>query len=506
VHKVFQERIRISSGGVMAQVLLIDDDPLFLQAMKRGLELNGHETALASRGTEGLECLVESPPDAVLLDLYLGQEGPNGLDILERVRDLHPELPVIIMTGYGTVENEVAAMKRGASEYVQKPLNIEEVLLLLDRTIEVAQLRQEVGYLRIYQAERLEPKPLIMESEAMRGVMAVASRVAESDVNTVLLCGESGVGKDVIARFIHSHSRRRERPYVVVNCGALPADLVEIELFGCEQGAFPGALESRPGKFEMASEGTLLLDEIGAMSPENQVKLLRVLEDRRICRIGGRREMELNVRVIATSNRDLEQAVAQGAMRRDLFYRLNQVCISLPPLRKRTEDILPLAEVFLGEVRGGNRPTSIAPEAADMLTAYRWPGNARELRNAMERIVLLEGPDCIYSHHLHSVLNTHAPVDEEEYPRMGNVGDLADEFQPGEVFDGVMRQLLVEAMERSGGNQAEASRWLGLSRSRLTYRMRHYGIDSRHSQEHSERTGSAKPSAEGRETCWRDRA
>ena len=418
----------------MARVLLIDDDPLFLQALRRGLELNGHETTMASSGTEGLECLVELVPDAVLLDLYLGQEGPNGLDILGRIRDLYPELPVIIMTGYGTVENAVEAMKRGASEYVQKPLNIEEVLLLLDRTIEVAQLRQEVGYLRIYQAERLERRPLIMESEAMRGVMEVANRVAESDVNTVLLCGESGVGKDVIARFIHSRSRRRERPYVVVNCGALPADLVEIELFGCEQGAFPGALESRPGKFEMASEGTLLLDEIGAMSPENQVKLLRVLEDRRICRIGGRREVELNVRVLATSNRDLEEAVAQGAMRRDLFYRLNQVRITLPPLRERTEDILPLAETFLGEAGGKNRPISIAPEAAGMLIAYRWPGNARELRNAMERIVLLEEPDCLYPHHLHFILGPQTPAEGGGMPAEGKGWGPGRGVQAGRGF------------------------------------------------------------------------
>ncbi|MBT4501929.1 MAG: sigma-54-dependent Fis family transcriptional regulator [Gemmatimonadetes bacterium] len=470
----------------MARVLLIDDDPLFLQALRRGLELSGHETAMASNGSEGLENLVELLPDAVLLDLYLGQEEPNGLDILGKIRDLFPDLPVIIMTGYGTVENAVAAMKRGASEYVQKPLNIDEVLLLLDRTIEIAQLRQEVDYLRIYQAERLERRPLIMESEAMRGVIEVANQVAESDVNTVLLCGESGVGKDVIARFIHSRSGRRERPYVVVNCGALPADLVDIELFGCEQGGFPGALESRPGKFEMASGGTLLLDEIGAMSPENQVKLLRVLEDRRICRIGGRREVDLNVRVIATTNRDLERAVAQGVMRRDLFYRLNQVCITLPPLRERPEDILPLAEVFLEEVGGINRPTSIGPEVADMLTAYQWPGNARELRNMMERIVLLEEPDCLYPHHLHFNLNAQTPTEGEKCQRRVKIGDLVDGLRPGEVFDGMMTQLLVEAMERSGGNQAEASRWLGLSRSRMTYRMRYYGIDARNSQEHCE--------------------
>ena len=462
----------------MPQVLLIEDDPLFQQALRRGLELNGHEVIGARNGLEGLEMLVEEQPNVVLLDLYLERDGLNGLEVLDRLRELQPELPVIIMTGYGTVENAVEAMKRGANEYVQKPLNIEEVLLLIDRSIEVASLRQEVGYLRRYKAETLRSEPLVAVGQAMVQVVDMAVKVARSEGNKVLLCGESGTGKDVIARLIHSESSRRDRPFVVVNCGALPADLVENELFGHEQGAFPGALKDRPGKFEEANGGTLLLDQIGTMSLENQVKLLRVLEDRRICRIGSSRQVSVDVRVIATTNEDLEKRVAEGEFRQDLYSRLNLVGICLPPLREHTEDILPLIEAFLREFGDGSKKRTVSPEALGLLVRHPWPGNMRELRNMVERIVLLDDPDCIESEHLTFIL---ANCGQEKVPREleldGFIAQMVERLPAGEIFDRVMRQLLMEALKRTGGNQAEGSRWLGLSKSRLTYRLQRYNID-----------------------------
>lgn len=466
----------------MPQVLLIEDDPLFQQALRRGLELGGYEVLGARNGLEGLEMLVEERPNVVLLDLYLEQDGLNGLEVLDRLRELQPELPVIIMTGYGTIENAVEAMKHGANEYVQKPLNIEAVLFLIDRSLEAASLRQEVGYLRRYKAEMLCTEPLIATGRAMAQVVETAVRVAGSDGNTVLLCGESGTGKDVVARLIHNESSRRDGPFVVVNCGALSTDLVDSELCGHEQGVFPGLPKERAGKFEEASGGTLLLDQVGAMSLEHQVKLLRVLEDRRICRIGSSREMPVDVRVIAITNEDLEKAVAEGRFRQDLYYRLNPVGIHLPPLREHCEDILPLVEVFLQEFGDGSKKRSISPKALDLLVRHRWPGNVRELRNMVERIVLLDDPDCIEAEHLTFVFSNGGQEEEMSRGVDSLIAQMVEHLPDGEIFDRFMRQLLVEVLRQSRGNQAKASRWLGLSKSRLTYRLQRYNIDSRQFQ------------------------
>jgi len=467
----------------MAHVLLVEDDVMFQQALCRGLELSGHQVEMASKGLEGLEQLVQDRPDVVLLDLYLERDGLNGLEVLDRIRELYPELPVVIMTGYGTVENAVEAMKRGASDYIQKPVNIEEVLFLIDRSIEMAHLRQEVGYLRQYQAETLDPESLVAVSPVMRQVVDIATRVARGDGDTVLLCGESGTGKDVIARLIHHESSRRNRPFVVVNCRSLPADRVESELFGHEKGSFPGAGEKREGKMEMADEGTLFLDEIGAMCLESQVMLLRFLEDRRICRVGSTREIPVDVCVIAATNKDLEQAVAEGEFRRDLYYRLNRVSLHLPLLRERPEDILPLVEAFLREFGSEEKVPTISPEARDLLLQHRWPGNVWELRNMVERIVLLEDPDTIEPEHLMFTFANR--FGEEDKP--GNLDEcivrLAQCLPGGEIFDQVTRLLLVEALKRTKGNQAEAGRWLGLSRARLAYRLQRYGIDPQQFQD-----------------------
>ncbi|MEW6750711.1 MAG: sigma-54 dependent transcriptional regulator [Candidatus Latescibacterota bacterium] len=461
----------------MARVLLIEDDALFVRALRRGLELHGHAAAVASTGMEGLERAVRERPDVVLLDLYLGHGDLGGLDVLDRVRGLYPGLPVIIMTGYGTVESAVEAMKKGASDYIQKPLNIQEVLFLVERALEVANLRQEVHYLRLYQDEVLRLEPVVAHSESMRRVVDLATRVARSEARNVLLCGESGAGKDVIARLIHLRSPRAARHYVVVNCAALPEPLVEVELFGVEANALPGASQERRGRFELADGGTLLLDQVGAMSLEIQAKLLRVLDDRRVCRVGGTRETLLDVRILATSNEDLADAVALGRLRPDLYHRLNLVRIDVPPLRERREDVLPLALQFLRELGGAGRQRSISPAAASLLARHRWPGNARELRNLVERVLLLHDPDCIEPEHLRGALD----LGGQDQPTgdLRALASLAGQQPAGEVYERIMRLLLIEALRRAEGNQAEACRWLGLSRSRLTYRMRQLGIDSR---------------------------
>ena len=447
----------------MAQVLIVEDDLMFQKVLCRGLEMVGHDPIIADEGLYGLEQLVRVRPDVVLLDLRLKEGGLNGLEVLARIRDLHPQLPVIIMTGYGTVDNAVEAMKRGASDFIQKPFGIEEALLAVEQVLDVASLRQEVGYLRQVQAEMVRKEPPVAVSRAMREVLDIARKAAQSSAS-VLLCGESGSGKDLLARFIHKESPRNQCPFVVVECASLSADRVASELFG---------RDDEMGKFQLADGGTLLLDEIGTIDAEGQAKLLRVLEDGVVPH--RNRKVAFDVRVIATMCMELDEAMVSGRLRGDLFHRLNQVSLRLPPLRERPEDILPLFEEFLREFLGSAKNYRLESAARDLLLQHTWPGNVRELRNMVERIALLGDGECIGPEQL---VFTFANMPAAPAAASGaDVGMLVDSLGHGEVFDGVIRLLLEESLVRSRGNQAEASRWLGLNRSRFTYRLKQYGIN-----------------------------
>ena len=449
----------------MAQVLIIEDDLMFQKVLCRGLEMVGHDPIIADEGLYGLELLVRVRPDVVLLDLLLKEGDLNGLEVLARIRDLHPQLPVIIMTGYGTVDNAVEAMKRGASDFIQKPFGIEEALLAVEQVLDVASLRQEVGYLRQVQAEMVRKEPPVAVSRAMLEVLDIARKAAQSSAS-VLLCGESGSGKDLLARFIHKESPRNQCPFVVVECASLSADRVASELFG---------RDDEMGKFQLADGGTLLLDEIGTIDAEGQAKLLRVLEDGVVPHRNRKAAFAIDVRVIATMSMELEEAMVSGRLRGDLFHRLNQVSLRLPPLRERPEDILPLFEEFLREFLGSAKNYRLESAARDLLLQHTWPGNVRELRNMVERIALLGDGECIGPEQLVFTF-ANMPVAHAAAPG-ADVGMLVDSLGHGEVFDGVIRLLLEESLVRSRGNQAEASRWLGLNRSRFTYRLKQYGIN-----------------------------
>lgn len=403
----------------MAQVLIVEDDIMFQRVLSRGLEATGHVPVIAGDGLYGLEQLVQSRPDLVLLDLMLNEEGIQGLEVLARIRDLHPELPVIIMTGYGTVETAVEAMKRGATDFLQKPFNIEEMLLAIEHVLEVASLRQEVGYLRHVYAELERKEPPVAVSRVMRQVLGIARKTAQSSA-AVILCGESGSGKDIMARFIHGESPRNQRPYVVIDCAALPTDRVETELFGHDD---------EMGKCQLADGGTLVLDEIAALNSDNQSKLLRFIEDGVVPRQGRRAALPVDLRFIATTSLDLEEAVLSNRLRADLFYRLNQVSLRLPPLRERSEDILPLFEEFLREFVGTAKNYRLQTRAREQLLSHPWPGNVRELRNLVERIALLGDVEQISSDQL---VFTFANVAGEVVPEPGvAIAAIVADVEPG---------------------------------------------------------------------------
>ncbi len=372
-----------------AKILVIDDEKLIRWTLEDALRKEGYRVFSAETGEAGLRLVEEEYPDLILLDLRL--PGMDGMEVLERAKELEPEALVIILTAHGTVESAVAAMKKGAFDYVNKPFDLDETRLIICKALETRNLKREVVQLRREQKERFGVDDIIGVSEAVREMLGLVQRIAKSGATTVLIHGESGTGKELLARAIHARSGRAEKPFMAINCTALPEKLVESELFGHEKGAFTDAKFSKKGLLELAAGGTALLDEVGDMHPPMQAKLLRVIEEKSFMRVGGTRDIQVDVRIIATTNRDLLQQVKEGTFREDLYYRLKVVPIFIPPLRERREDILPLAKHFVDryskefrrEVKG------IAPEAEALLHEYGWPGNVRELRNAIERAMIL---------------------------------------------------------------------------------------------------------------------
>ena len=368
----------------MPTVLIVEDEP----KMRRLLELNlgddGFTTLSAEDAETGLKLLRENSVDLVVTDLKL--PGMNGLEFLQMVKRSSVALPVVVMTAFGTVETAVEAMKAGASDYVLKPFSLDEMRLVVRKELDVHRLREENRSLREALGKRYEHPNIVARSAKMQEVLATAEQVAATN-STVLLGGESGTGKDLIARAIHEKSRRASGPFIKINSTAIPESLLESELFGYEKGAFTGASTSKPGKFELADKGTIFLDEIGDIPPAIQVKLLRVLQEREFERLGGTKTLKVDVRLIAATNRDLRAALEEGTFRQDLYYRLNVVPIDIAPLRERKEDIPELVDLFLARfAKDSGKPiTGIAPEAMRILTEHYWPGNVRELQNIIER-------------------------------------------------------------------------------------------------------------------------
>jgi DNA-binding NtrC family response regulator len=445
------------------RILLADDDQSLRRVIEFTLQEAGYQVDAVGGGADAVQRLREHEYDLVVTDLKMPEV--DGLAVLDAARRLQPRAPVVLITAFASVEAAVAAMKRGAYDYVTKPFNRDELKLIVSRALRSSQLEGENRRLRGELEDRLRPESLLLgESAAMRAVLDQIRRVAASDA-TVLISGESGTGKELVARALHFGGPRRTGPFVVVNCGAIPHDLLESELFGHVRGAFTGALRDKVGKFEQADGGTLFLDEIGDLPLELQVKLLRALQEREIERVGEGEPRRVDVRALAATNRDLEEMVARGEFREDLYYRVAVIPLDLPPLRERRDDVPLLVRHFLKRF-APDVDLEVAPEAMAALQQARWKGNVRELQNVCERLVTLRRSDHIERADLPAAVL--APAD-----RPAEIVTLPAE---GFSLDEVVRLTIVQALERCGWSQSRAARFLRIPRHILLYRMEKYAI------------------------------
>jgi DNA-binding NtrC family response regulator len=448
----------------MPTILIVEDEAKMRRLLELNLGEDGFTTLSAADAEAGLKLLRENPVDLVVTDLKL--PGMNGLEFLHAIKRQNAALPVVVMTAFGTVETAVEAMKAGASDYVLKPFSLAEMRMVIRKELDVRNLREENRSLREALGKRYAHPNIVARSAKMQETLATVERVAPTNA-TVLLGGESGVGKDLIARAIHEKSRRATGPFVKINSTAIPENLLESELFGYEKGAFTGAAASKPGKFELADKGTLFLDEIGDVPPATQVKLLRVLQEREFERLGGTKTIKVDVRLVAATNRNLRAALEQGTFREDLYYRLNVVPIDIAPLRERKEDIPELVNLFVSRFAGdsGKPVDGISPEAMKVLVNYHWPGNVRELQNIIERACALAKGTTIEASDIHL----------DSPPAKG--ADAGNHFLPaGMTLEQWEDEMIQEALRRAHGNKSQAARLLGLSRNALRYRLSKIGI------------------------------
>ncbi|MGD0625010.1 MAG: sigma-54 dependent transcriptional regulator [Thermodesulfobacteriota bacterium] len=452
------------------QILIVDDEKAQSEILEGFLVKQGYGAISAEDGQKALEKFRNGAFDLVLTDYRM--PGMDGIQLVREVRRLNPEATVVIMTAYGTVGTAVAAMKEGAYDYLMKPIDLDELLLLIQRIEGEIRLRQENRDLKEQLREKFKVEFIVSASRQMEEALNMVGRVSQSPA-TILILGESGTGKELIARAIHYSSPRAEKPFVKVNCASLPENLLESELFGHEKGAFTGAIARRIGRFEQADQGSVVLDEIGDLSPSLQMKLLRFLQEKEFERLGSNRTMKSDVRVIAATNRNLEEGIKKGTFREDLYYRLNVVTISLAPLRERKEDIPLLVEHFLKKYNRENKKnvTSLSKEAKDLLMRYDYPGNIRELENIIERAVVLCRGDTLTTQEL--PLNLKDSKVEAALERAGERRSL-----PG-TLEEIERQLISQALGKSGGVQTKAAAELGISERVLRYKMKKYRISDK---------------------------
>ena len=462
-------------------VLIVDDERTLARAIKDFLTESGYEAEVAVDAEQALRLLESLRPDVVFTDVRL--PGMDGIELLRRIREFDASIPVIIMTAHGTIEGAVEAVKLGAFDYLKKPVDLEELKLLADRAREHSQLRQELSYYRRREATRAAPIAGVLgESPVMHAVLDRARQIAALDETPpVLITGETGTGKGLVARTIHTASLRAAKPFIEVNCTAIPGTLMEAELFGHERGAFTDAKESRMGLFEAAEGGFLFLDEVGDVEPSLQGKLLKAVEERTVRRVGGIRDRRIDVGILAATNRDLERDVHREQFRRDLYFRLAVIILHLPPLRDRGDDVLLLAQHYLTRfnARYGKQVERIDTRARELLLAYPWPGNVRELSHVIERAVLWSrGPVLDVEHlSLGSPLETAAPAPGPAAPPPAADARAATGLPPAGVdLERWERALIEQALRESDGNQTRAAQRLGISRDTLRYRLKKYGI------------------------------
>ena len=463
-------------------VLLVDDEDTIRLFLEKTLHEEGYEAITAATGEEAIERARNELPDLVLLDLKL--PDINGIEVLRQVKETVPEICVIMLTAFGDIETAVSAIKKGAFDFVSKPVNLEQLLLTVQKGLESQKLTRELFQLRRRVKLDFDENYIPGESPQMKKIHEMVQTVAKSDTTTVLIQGESGTGKEMIANMLHKYSPRFDKPFLEINCASLPEELLESELFGHEKGAFTDAKVQKPGLLELAHKGTLFLDEIGEMSMTIQVKLLRVLERMTFRRVGGTKDIKVSVRIISATNRDLQSAVQDKNFREDLYYRLKVIPIQIPPLRERKEDIYLLVRHFMNHFNKqfNKRFKDVDEEAYRAILTYPWPGNIRELKNVLERIVLLEDDEILRMEHLPSSIQDESMASGEYSISKSLEMSLGRPF-PGEgiefedLLQNIEKELISKAMREAGENQSKAARLLRLNRDKIRYRLKNFKVE-----------------------------
>ena len=450
------------------KVLVVDDEAATRRLMEQTLRKQGYEVVLASNGDDGLKMVLEEIPDVTILDIQL--PGMNGIELLQKIRELNSETVVIMASAMDDLKVAVKAMRLGAYDYINKPFHVDDLILTVNKAMETSRLRREVASLKEERSRDSGIEKIIGVSTHIQSILSMVKKISESEASTILIQGESGTGKELIAKALHYESSRRDKPFMAINCSAVPENLLESELMGHEKGAFTDAKSMRKGIFEMGDGGTVFLDEIGDMPLQMQTKLLRILEERSFRRVGGTKDINVDVRVISATNKDLSKGAEDGSFRKDLYYRLQVIPINIKPLRERRDDIIPLIKHFINYFNKKFRKDvkSISPETEKLILEYSWPGNVRELKNVIERVMLLGDGDVLTTEHL--------PV---EMTNKGSEGKGAFIFKlppEGIAIEEVEKDLLKQALELTSYNQTKAASKLGIGVDALRYRMKKFGF------------------------------
>lgn len=455
----------------MPTILIVDDEKDFCNSLSDLLQSEGYETISAFGGREAIFILENKSIDLVFLDINL--PGMKGIEVLEKIKNIEESLPVIMLTGYGEIKSAVDSMKKGAFNYLTKPFNNDELLIVIKKAIEIKKLGREVYLLKERLQKHEEKTKIICKSEKMERMLDEVKRVAPTDM-TVIIQGASGTGKELIARFIHELSKRKTGPFIAIDCGALPENLVESELFGYEKGAFTGADKVKPGHFELADGGTLFLDEISNLSQTVQMKLLRVLQEKKVQHLGDKKEIGVDIRIVVASNINLDELMPKGLFREDLYHRLNEFTINLPSLKERKEDILILVEHFLKQANCelSKKIKGVAHNAMEILSEYSWPGNVRELKNTIKRAVLLTEGDIILPEHIKLTDNALSHKISLNPPL------LKGEISLKQMLNAIERELLIKALMQTNYHKSKASKLLGIDRSVLSDKIKKYKVSS----------------------------